>query len=329
MSLYSLILASALVFVSNTMAQQHWDELPPSASEADLRNFENTVLWWNIQGGGYSDSPIKELNENLVSISQREKSPRIIVLSEYHPKALTIETKVELLKKYRKIFVPYNQNHPTLGIVVFYQGDLSIGPIQDINWWPESFSEKEKNAFIEKAKEKYPNTSVFTRPFIDLQIPTSQGTVHILPLHLLQPWSAVQGNSKGLAAKIIGKVKVAKGLLAESENPIIYQIENLRRIFAERFGTDWKKEKVLIVGDMNLPSHLLGLPTLGFRRMSAQLDDVFAGRRSTTWPTKFSKCQTFYNKLQIDHALTTRALRANGHVLPMKGSDHYGLSVSF
>lgn len=303
------------------------------------------VLFWNIRNGelaqleASNDQESHPLDENLRSFTRLTNYPDIMILGECSAKALHAKTRAHLDHFYgvdqnpsHYEFIPYNERSPNFGLCIWSakRAKPITSPTQ-LSWLPKSSSSQDLEAYKRYWSQYNPVDTIGTttirsndawgRPFVHLTFTRGKKTLHVFPLHLLQPWIALEHNSK-LEGKF-AKLAVVKNLVWGENVPIIHQINSFTQKLSEEFHGDLQNHKLVVLGDLNLPpfSH-------GYRLFNAYLNDAFSLSNliTTTFPARSSPETT--SPLKLDHAFVSQGTKARfAEVLPLMGSDHYAIYV--
>lgn len=308
--------AGSFVLDRTTVTEKaRWNSISRSISESKkgIR-----VLWWNIANGASEADP-ESLTSNLEILVTSKLAPDVIALGEFSEKALPETTFSQISQRYPiRQFIRYNPLTST-GIAVFSRLPMKTVRMGAIDWIPDSFDD----AAIAKYRSYWAEGSsdggdgFYVRPVREIHVLGRERLISFTPLHLAEPWRDLGKQSDG---KIDYVLSTMSELYFGTTNPLITQID---------FVTKWLEDGVskdrLVVGDLNLPRSFVGVPTLGYRRLSRVMRSAITSAQNS-FPTPSSPHS--FPPMQLDHAFIGGSLRAPvAGVLPLKGSDHYPVYV--
>jgi endonuclease/exonuclease/phosphatase family metal-dependent hydrolase len=112
-----------------------------------------------------------------------------------------------------------------------------------------------------------------------------------------------------------------------TDNVNYRQAELLMKYLKE--DVDFTKDKVIVMGDFNALKNFFFLSMAAYNLFAGELYD--GGLDEATYPTNASlEVNSPYPFIHIDHAFTTDPIdSASTSVIPLKGSDHSPILLSF
>lgn len=313
------------------------------AEEQKINFFENRfrILWWNIEEGFTSSKFTNHpLDLNLIELIRSDFSPDIIVLAEFKNSALRTGTLRILRNEYFEKFIPYNENTPGQGIIIFSKIKLEYLSVDTLKWCPPEESPQCKS-FEDSWLNRSRYAKGFTRQYIQIKvfIPSLNRVVSLVPVHLLQPWSIISDQH---SFRLLAYLEIGSALFYSASNPLRYQIEHLRHFLERDFG-NFNQDAVVLFGDFNLPRNFAEMLSLWFENedvpsflhkkstlfefLKKGLVDLFEKNSKPTFPTLFSKSFGYIPQVQIDHAFSSTHLSPSTEVLTLRGSDHYPIYI--
>lgn len=291
------------------------------------------ILWWNIEYGRQNQltkelarEQLGPLEQNLLAIIRSPLRPDVLALGEYERAALSPEV-VELIEaQYRFArFTPYNPRSTDRGMAVFCLPEVNCAETTHapLPYTPLGADACEDRAYRgiwkDVADERF-----FDRTFLDYEVRKGGKVFHLLPLHTVQPWSAIK---LAWGGGLLGTAATALSLLFGRTNPLVHQLSHFKQLLTQRFGTNLDHSRLVVVGDFNTLAKFGPKSARPYRLAAQGLSDPFAARAErASWPATSSDAADMQRPMKIDHAFHSAALTADSaEVLSLPGSDHYPL----
>jgi hypothetical protein len=189
---------------------------------------------------------------------------------------------------------------------------------------PTSGTTEQKEAYRAAWEARAPKqSSWWNRSYSKFQWDLAGFKMNLVPVHMLEPWDEVRNYR--------GKAGTMWNMLFSNDNPLHYQIERLLAFIKQDMGGDIDSEPLLLIGDMNTPKSALGINTVAYNLLDADLDDVFPGT-PPTFPAFSAESRQqppfTYSLVKIDHAFHNKKVQPlAAAALTLRGSDHYPIYV--
>ncbi|MBX9766012.1 MAG: hypothetical protein K2X47_01965 [Bdellovibrionales bacterium] len=297
------------------------------------------VLFWNTRynavRGGLPTVPggVTVLERNLIGLTGSQWAPEIVVFSECKLSMFSEEFRKTWISTFSApILVPYNNQTGDAGICIFSKFPLEQGvQTAPLDWRPKGLPTTDLTNYENQwstipdpsgsGRVRWGYRAMFERTFIAAKFKTPAGSLQILPVHLMNPWSKLS-----IEYPKFGFAWTLQALRYGSDAPIYNQLQNLLS-FAQRSVSQSKA--TLLMGDFNLPSTW----SYGYQQILAQRwQETFplAKRTTATFPVPssgettaklFSKEVTI--SMKIDQSFKSPGVDATSVVLPLSGSDHF------
>ena len=325
--LYRIILIALLFFTKAAHSFEadtgfQFNSLPKKSS-AELR-----VVWWNIMDGGELSTEIEKkekhnpLQTNLESLTNPTQKPDFLILGEYSPNSVKPEIDQLLRSRYRHaIYIPNSDHFQDQGIFILTDLSMTIFT-REVSWVNPDGTKKEITQYRDHWSKLSPiSKTYFDRTFIAIQYQWMGENRYLLPFHAVDPWAALKASYPQKLSKYLTALEILNG----TKNPLFYQLKEYLGVMKQI--CDPKKNKVLMIGDLNTPDSILGLIPIGYQFLTSQLNNDFKRGADYTFPTP-SSSQTI-NKIKIDHALSSTNQNTKDAIrLPLRGSDHFPIAVT-
>lgn len=306
------------------------------------------VLWWNVGGANFAngshDGPYsrEKLEPSLIQLvshqwktSRDSKAvapvPDVMMFGEYYEGFFSSQT-LEILKEtypYQKGFL-YNNLGRDLVIKVFSKVPFySRYRSEALTWASQAFQKTHPDDDL-----------VYLRSFQSLHFEFLNQRIHLVPMHLAQPWERQRYDDVGLSqhngepfmGALPGTLEVIHDILYSDQNPLGYQAKVLQKVYQqeqEEVGNS-TEDVWLRMGDCNIPNQLLGVTPKIYSLLKGQSEALaLKGDHDYTYPANADH-QGLHKKMQIDHvfydALGSFAIQ--GEILDLQGSDHYPVLVT-
>lgn len=313
---YFLILLISL----SAHAEFIWDELPKNlpthqnfvkASSSGL-----SVFWWNTQMGElnqhiYRERKFLPLDLNLKELTQAQYLPEVIILGEFNEKNFGGKTIWDLRKNYPHHEIIVNNQISQKNIAILSKFPINV--IHEKLEWAANDQQKEN------FKKIYSQHQFFDREVIYLEVTKNNKKFNLIPGHLLNQWADLLSYYRKKFGKDLGKIKFGEEMVEGQFNPMMYQIRDLK----SKIANNLKTNEHVILGDMNCPSLVYGLPTACHQALQSGLVDSMSNAQPS-FPAASATSVLAMPPLKIDHALHSKNLIMKyPQVLPLLGSDHY------
>lgn len=314
------VLAILFLFSFSAQADFIWDELPK-----DLPIPENfvkssktglSVFWWNTQMGEmnrqiYRTRKFYPLDTNLKILSETQYLPDVMILGEYNEKNFAAKTIWDLKKIYTHQEIVVNNTNSQKNIAIFSKFPFEV--THETMKWALSAEQ------TEKFKTIYSQHKFFDREFIHIKLNKNQKVYNIIPAHLLNQWADLLAYYKKKFGKDLGKIKFGEEMIEGQHNPMMIQIRDLKSKIEKKLD----QAEHIILGDMNCPSLVYGLPTACHSSLALDITDSMKNDQPS-YPATSATSVIAMPPLKIDHALHSKGLVMKfPRVLPLLGSDHY------
>ncbi len=204
------------------------------------------------------------------------------------------------------------------GISVWSQLPLELVDSELIDWTPLQGSEQYRGAWGDRHPIALKN---FPRYVSLFKVSAGDQQFYLAPFHACQPWSLMELDE--------WRWRVGISVVLGNDNPVFHQLMRYR---------NWLKshtqgKNLVIAGDFNIPDRVYRIRPRAYQILSKNWQSFFGGRREATFPTQTIRQRGFnHPQLAIDHAFYSREteiIAESAQLLPLVGSDHYPIFVSF
>jgi endonuclease/exonuclease/phosphatase family metal-dependent hydrolase len=278
------------------------------------------IVWWNIHWGRPAEGDNESLfNQGLQKMISVVNAPDVIVMAEYRPEALQSDTEEDMIRLY-----PYTQRAnygnetDDTGLILWSKFPFHLDALDSLDFTPPGLSASDQALY---RKRFCPNQNCM-RPYLQVSLKPSalDGiTYTLVAVHINDFWRNFKSE---------GVLKTFLELAGGTENPVWYQIEAFRNALERNLGSRIKSDKLVVLGDFNVPKSIPFTPLLtrGYQKAGFDLDDAMPNH--FTFPTPESTESKSFPKMAIDHAFVSHATEViTSRVRTESGSHHYPLSL--
>jgi endonuclease/exonuclease/phosphatase family metal-dependent hydrolase len=278
------------------------------------------IVWWNIHWGRPAEGDNESLfNQSLQKMISVVNAPDVIAMAEYRPEALQSDTVEEMIRLY-----PYTQRAnygnetADTGLILWSRFPFHLDALDSLDFTPSGLSASDQTLY---RKRYCPNQNCI-RPYLQVSLkpPALNGVTYtVVAVHINDFWRNFKSE---------GILKTFLELADGTKNPVWYQIEAFRNALERNLGPRIKSDKLVVLGDFNIPKTIPFTPliTWAYQKAGFDLDDSMPN--NFTFPTPEStECQSF-PKMAIDHAFVSHATEViTSRIRSEPGSHHYPLSL--
>jgi len=337
MKFFSLIALIAVTEAAPT--KLIWDEPSKDSFRKVSIQKRNSVriLWWNIDRGWTNQSlNDNALEKNLVELSASNRAPEILILGEYTepqvmdlplgedkidiyiPPALSPSTRKQLRNSYGlPLKISYGIGYHFL---IYSKIPLGKPVSKKLSWKPSDY-------YAEVLASEGWDSSEYSRNYVRIPFQVGKTIFHLGPLHLIQPWRQMMEvfEKRYPNFSFLSKLSVAREIIFGKNSPLFYQVKSLfSQVRSDYYNKTDPKERIILIGDFNIPKQIFGLQTATFSILKDPLIDSFKSDKSHTFPASSAHESRIFPKMKLDHALVTPKVNISlATVLHLKGSDHY------
>lgn len=307
------------------------------------------VLWWNIRYGKLAKEAeeknldaINPLEHNIRALMNSDLKPDILIFSEYSLSSFSESTTDYLLHNYSTVAYENNNALDNTGIAVFTNLQIQGHTRRELDWAPLLRTRNEKIKYRDAWIKEFKEALFWDRSYWRLSFEYKNKFYHIMPVHLLQPWDAIQKKHNF----IFGFIRAGVESLFGDFNPLVQQVRRLLSAYTidaagilrtnpsfDRIHPGfYPDDRAMIIGDFNIPKSYFGFESLSYKYITSVLKDTFDNfedENDYTHPTPSAPEHWSYPNLKIDHAFVNDQVDVKAaEVLPLKGSDHFPIYVS-
>jgi len=295
-----------------------------------------------------TDQSSLEINLRKLA-SSIELKPDFLILGEFSPHSIGEKTQ-RILERSFPFWVerPYSKTFQEFRVRIYSQVPLILKKELLLDWAPPYIPKEKQQAYREVWKSPVSGGRRFDRSYFRFAFSMNGQEYHLLPLHLLCPWKKLKLDSANTSRAILGQsgqetmrngfvdllAKLSTAIEVErQDNPWFYQAKNFRIALESDDGIDLSKDKVILIGDMNIPNSLLTaihpemdwVENSNYKFLKGGFQDAF-DETEPTYPSKTASGMVKgFPSLKIDHAFVNNFQVEAGEVLKWKGSDHYAI----
>lgn len=328
-----------------------WDSPPDPQALKELSREPNgklRVFFWNINGywqvnrfptDWRGEKRKSDLDKNIEALIDSPHAPEVMIFAEYQEGAFHKET-LELLRKSHPHFqyIPYQAELPQGGFLIHSKSafPFQTSEPEPLDFAPSHIHPEWQNRYREAwAKKRGVSPEQLKRPYVKIEVETQEGSVVLVPVHFIQPWSAMKASiisqeGEGIFSNLTANVFIAKEIIQGSQNPHINQVEYLLQRLKEDFGHHLSSRPLLLLGDFNFPKRLLMFETAAYQKLSSSLNDPFSESKQVSFPARKGQPQTGWGgqKILIDRAFEQGVQVFSAQVMPLAGSDHLPICLA-
>jgi endonuclease/exonuclease/phosphatase family metal-dependent hydrolase len=296
------------------------------------------ILFWNVEGAD-GVKPYHDLRFPTLRRYLDQETIDVLIVAEHDLESDFDEELTQLRQEFPYSWaVPNNEDSPRYGFRIFSRVEpvdtkFEVGQVGVL--------ENEANEDLTSLLNFYNGENFYDRPYIRLSFGGGDsGKLHVLPVHLAMPWIRHEHRSvewlrkKGfpkIAAVLSAKIEVVMRILFDKRSHTIQQLSNhLRK--ADFDPGIRASDSLVFLGDHNVPTNLLSLPTparatyssRGFRQAPTHPRSL-----RYSWPHKDAKVPNLLPKMDLDQVYTRgfhSGLRRTV-LTTIRGSDHYPILV--
>ena len=320
------LLSQNIDFAWGAAADFEWDEAPRPANLMSLANAHGLrIFWWNIHNGRIGKKPTPSLSRNLIQLIHSNLAPDIMVFGEYQNSSLSAGAHAELQDAYPYSFQWSYPPTPGYGQVAFSKYPMSVSRMEPLDFTPiQPITEAQRDHYREVWCAP---REACTRMFVSLDINVGGKVIQLIPIHLFDGWRKY--------SQLDGQMETALEILFGKDNPVAFQLSRFQALLRESLkpaldaASDpaMKVRPTIVIGDFNIPKTLMNVKTRMYQNLAHNLVEVFK-RNPTTFPAMSAQERGHYPNMEIDHAFLAGKLQSRGaEVLPLRGSDHYPISL--
>ena len=281
-----------------------------------------SVLWWNIGYNNYSlpisDYLAKTNLEASLEVHDWSKYD-IVALGEYVEGTIPEKSLKALRNQFQwsKIIKYNNAYEKSIYILSKYNFTYVA---QTMDWVNPNWSQSEITRYRKTSKFFYGSTKTFKRKYLRIKLNKDGAENNLIFYHLNNPWAGLK--------KTFGKYLTAAEILTGTSNPLFNQILQLEGKIKKDLGLNYKKKKILIMGDSNCPRTIKGIKPICYNKLGRILTLRIDANKENTFPANDSTAEGKYPNVKIDHVQTSDALGpVSVKVLKLNGSDHYPIHL--